>query len=66
MSGWGCRYQVGDDCLKLGSSCRPGTRGCVLDGKVVFADSPAPPRKRPLSARPGPHGIEARKPGSSN
>ena len=41
MSGWSCRYQSGEECLKVGAVCKPGMRGCVLIGRVVFADDVA-------------------------
>jgi hypothetical protein len=46
MSGWGCRYQVDEQCLRLLRECRPGQPGCVLHGKVTFL--------RDLEAQPKP------------
>jgi hypothetical protein len=36
MSGWGCRYQLDDQCLLLRKECKPGIPGCVLYKKVCF------------------------------
>jgi hypothetical protein len=36
MSGWGCRYQVDEQCWLLRQECKPGRPGCVLRGKVTF------------------------------
>jgi hypothetical protein len=36
MSGWGCRYQLDDQCLLLRKECKPGFPGCVLYKKVHF------------------------------
>jgi len=54
MSGWGCRYQVGDRCFRLDLECRPGIKGCVLHGKVTFTnprEEPATPGKKPTPWR---------------
>ena len=35
---WGCPHQRGDyTCARLKRECRPGAKGCVLDGRFVFA-----------------------------
>ncbi|HJX12477.1 MAG TPA: DUF2249 domain-containing protein [Dehalococcoidales bacterium] len=35
---WGCPHQLNDDtCRRLKRECHPGTRGCVLNGRFVFA-----------------------------
>ncbi len=36
MSGWGCRYQVDEQCVLLRKECKPGRPGCVLYRKVTF------------------------------
>lgn len=36
MSGWGCRHQYEDQCLRMRKECKPGMPGCVLRGKVRF------------------------------
>jgi hypothetical protein len=56
MSGWSCKYDVNGICERVdGAYCRPGMKGCILQGKVEFRDGvvPAPvwppdhPRNRP-------------------
>jgi hypothetical protein len=60
MSGWGCRYQVDDRCLRLRLECRPGQPGCVLHGRVTFLrDLEAQPK--PATAPKKPAGPRARK-----
>ncbi|HUK66452.1 MAG TPA: hypothetical protein VLV17_06450 [Anaeromyxobacteraceae bacterium] len=59
MSSFSCPHQVNEICLRVdGAYCRPGMRGCVLCGKVVFEDGviPAPrwPVPRGTSRRSGP------------
>jgi hypothetical protein len=58
MSGWGCRHQYEDQCLRLRKECKPGVPGCVLHGKVTFihAIEPEPtgaPQQR-VKLRPAP------------
>lgn len=59
MSGWSCPHELKETCLKVdGAWCRPGMKGCILQGKVTFRDGvvPAPewpvghPRHRPKAA----------------
>lgn len=40
MSGaWGCPHEFEGLCQRVnGAYCKPGMRGCVLDGKVELAD----------------------------
>jgi len=55
MSSWSCPHQVNDLCARLkGAWCRPGMKGCVLFGKVVFEDGivPAPRWPAPGEAPP--------------
>lgn len=48
MSSWSCPHQVNELCLRVnGAYCRPGMRGCVLFGKVVFEDGVAPAPRWP-------------------
>lgn len=45
MSSWSCRHESEGLCRKVdGAYCRPGMKGCILVGKVTFADGivPAP------------------------
>lgn len=45
MSGWGCPHEVGNKCTLIKNlPCDPGMKGCVLHGKVTFAD---PAKNRP-------------------
>lgn len=41
MSSFTCLYLVGDHCRRLDVTCDPGITGCILRGKVIFADNPA-------------------------
>ncbi|MCC6443675.1 MAG: hypothetical protein IT210_09505 [Armatimonadetes bacterium] len=48
MSGWGCNHEVNGYCQRLKRACDPGIPGCVLYGKVIFADpdrNPPPDRR---------------------
>lgn len=39
MSAWSCPHDVENVCQRvLGALCKPGMRGCVLEGRVRFAD----------------------------
>ena len=40
MSGsWGCPHELDGLCQRInGAYCKPGMRGCVLDGKVELSD----------------------------
>ena len=45
MSSWSCPHEADGICQRVnGAYCRPGMRGCILCGKVVFEDGviPAP------------------------
>jgi len=57
MSGWGCRYQYDEQCLRLRKECKPGRPGCVLQGKVTFA--------RDLEAKPKPSKKSVKKPSAA-
>lgn len=38
MSTWSCPHQTSTyECLRVGKTCRPGMKGCVLRGKVRFS-----------------------------
>jgi hypothetical protein len=53
MSSWSCPHQVDDLCIKVqGAYCRPGMRGCVLAGRVVFEDGVVPSPVWPEGADP--------------
>ena len=53
MSSWSCPHEVNGLCNKVaGAFCRPGMKGCILAGKVQFADGEVPePRWPPGKAR---------------
>jgi hypothetical protein len=39
MSGWSCPHQTGNYfCQRVKRECEPGMKGCVLRGKVRFAN----------------------------
>ena len=63
MSGWSCPHELNEVCLKVdGAWCRPGMKGCILQGKVTFHDGVVPspewpvghPRHRPRAAPEAP------------
>lgn len=39
MSSFTCLYLVGDHCRRLDTICDPGIKGCILRGKVIFAEN---------------------------
>jgi hypothetical protein len=53
MSGWGCRYQVDEQCWLLRKECKPGRPGCVLTGKVTFIGEVEKQRKAGGKAKKG-------------
>jgi hypothetical protein len=59
MSGWGCRYQIDEQCLLLRKECKPGMPGCVLYKKVAFLSQAEPvsrqkPRQHTSPAKKSP------------
>ncbi len=56
MSAWSCPHDLNGICqLVSGAVCDPGMRGCVLHGKVRFANADKNvPRKPVLSKVEGP------------
>lgn len=38
MAGWSCSHLKGEVCDILKSECDPGKKGCILYGKVKFAN----------------------------
>ena len=54
MSGaWGCPHEFAGLCQRVnGAFCKPGMRGCVLDGKVEFEDGCSPYPRWPSSGDP--------------
>lgn len=54
MSSFSCPHQVNEICLRVdGAYCRPGMRGCVLCGKVVFEDGIIPAPRWPSGEEDG-------------
>jgi|GEM_PF-6041070 len=56
MSGWGCRYQLDDQCLLLRKECKPGMPGCVLYKKVTFIHEVEGKSPRKPSGKPSKRG----------
>ncbi len=54
MSAWSCPHDLDGVCQRVqGAVCDPGMRGCVLHGKVVFAqDDMNLPRKPVVASKP--------------
>jgi hypothetical protein len=43
VSGWSCKFDVNGICERVdGAYCRPGMKGCILQGKVEFHDGVVP------------------------
>lgn len=54
MGGWGCPHEVDDKCTLIKNlPCDPGMKGCVLHGRVTFAD-PAKNRPKKEEKKPSP------------
>jgi hypothetical protein len=48
MSSWGCPHEFDGLCQRVnGAICKPGMRGCVLQGKVEFKDGVVPAPRWP-------------------
>lgn len=53
MSAWGCPHDVEGICHRVhGAVCSPGMRGCVLEGRVRFADPGMNASRKPVRANP--------------
>ena len=51
MSGWSCPHDLDGICQRVqGAVCDPGMRGCVLQGKVVFASDEKNAPRKPVKA----------------
>ncbi len=63
MSAWSCPHDLNGICqLVQGAACDPGMRGCVLHGKVRFAnEAKNQPRKPAKAAAPAPTHAKAKK-----
>ena len=63
MSAWSCPHDLNSVCqLVQGAACDPGMRGCVLHGKVRFAnDEKSRPRKPVKSEKAAPSVTPAKR-----
>jgi len=53
VSSWSCPFEVNGLCNKVaGAYCRPGMKGCILVGKVRFADGVVPEPRWPPGKGP--------------
>ena len=53
LSSWSCPHEVNGLCNKVAEAfCRPGMKGCVLVGKVQFADGVVPEPRWPPGKEP--------------
>jgi len=51
MSSWSCPNDVEGVCQRVaGARCEPGMRGCVLQGRFVFADDKMNVPRKPVRA----------------
>jgi hypothetical protein len=51
MSAWSCPHDLDGVCQRVqGAKCDPGMRGCVLHGKVVFAEDQMNVPRKPVVA----------------
>jgi len=46
-SGWGCQYLTKNEfesewCRRLKHKCKPGCKGCILDGRFIFSNPDLP------------------------
>lgn len=52
MSSWSCPHDVDGVCHRVcGARCEPGMRGCVLQGRFVFADEKMNAPRKPVKAQ---------------
>lgn len=52
MSSWSCPHDVNGVCQRVsGARCAPGMRGCVLQGRFVFADDKMNAPRKPVKAQ---------------
>ena len=53
MSAWSCPHDLNGICqLVQGAACDPGMRGCVLHGKVRFANEAKNQARKPVKPAP--------------
>ena len=51
MTSWSCPHDLNGVCQKVaGAVCDPGMRGCVLEGKVRFANDCKNEPRKPVKA----------------
>ncbi|MCX9155834.1 hypothetical protein OPU71_06795 [Niveibacterium sp. 24ML] len=51
MSAWSCPHDIDNICQRVqGASCEPGMRGCVLAGRVRFANEQMNLPRKPVRA----------------
>jgi hypothetical protein len=51
MSAWSCPHDLDGICQRVqGAICDPGMRGCVLEGKVRFANEDMNAKRKPVKA----------------
>ncbi|MBK8337670.1 MAG: hypothetical protein IPL03_14400 [Sterolibacteriaceae bacterium] len=63
MSAWSCPHDLDGVCQRVaGARCEPGMRGCVLQGRFVFADDKMNQPRKPVKAVPTPAAEPAEKP----
>ena len=52
MSAWSCPHDVDGVCQRVvGARCEPGMRGCVLQGRFVFANDKMNAARKPVKAQ---------------
>ena len=50
---WGCPHDLNGICQRVqGAVCAPGMRGCVMEGKVRFANEAMNLPRKPVKAEP--------------
>lgn len=53
MSAWSCPHDADGVCQQVaGARCDPGMRGCVLHGRVRFANADRNLSRKPVRAEP--------------
>lgn len=61
MSAWGCPHDANGICQRVvGAICSPGMRGCVLEGRVRFADPAMNQARKPAKPAAVENKTEAR------
>lgn len=61
MSAWSCPHDIDNICQRVqGARCDPGMRGCVLAGRVRFAQAQMNLPRKPVRAEAPGEADEAR------